>query len=618
MRTVRIYDTVSINPLTIERLGSSIEDGMFAAPQTLYVEIAATHAGRITRNHGFYLPQKMREAAGGMVEGYGKPVLKHHSSHEDPIGRVVGAKYVDTSVSFTHQDATTSTIIDALCDRKTPFLKVVDLVEQFAESDILRDPQYPGLGYIQVRVAVSDQDAIKKILDKRFLTVSIGATTDKAICSVCKTDWIEDKEQCEHRPGKIYDGKLCFIIAGNLIYDEVSFVNTPADPFAQVISINQGNGVFDEIKVEALEDARAIDATLSFQDVVGGFTMDADAKKKKEEERRKAEEDAKKAAAEKKKKEEKETAKALEDAKNAAPVLSEEDQHYEDMVGFSDSLGIFFDATDKKLTPEARKKLRKTVFCKPADRKYPVPDCSHARSAMAYAKKHNEASGVVDCIKRKAKALGCPFSDEWEKELNELLADEATQAPTDEPAQTPDDNADTYSRDEMEEQLKALRKELQDSYNEATEMEDVYVELLDKMRRQLADCMSKLEVVSGKETEDITKRAEEISSLKVEDLLKNSEELSKSVDLKKITDKLNDGMTGDPTETVDDPTANISDDPSQTDANEDSRLTRIRDAYKKKLEKGELGEADAYIQTLKNAGFIPADFNPITPTKSES
>lgn len=617
MRTVRIYDTVSINPLTIERLGSSIEDSMFATSQTLFVEIAATHAGRITRNHGFYLPQKMREAAGGMVEGYGKPVLKHHSSHEDPIGRVVGAKYVDTSVSFTHRDAVTSNIIDALCDRKTPFLKLVDLIEEFAESEILRDPQYPGLGYIQVRVAVSDQDAIKKILDKRFLTVSIGATTDKAICSICKTDWIEDKEQCEHRPGKMYDGKLCFIIAGNLIYDEVSFVNTPADPFAQVISINQGNGVFDEIKVEALADAREIDATLSFQDVVGGFTMDADAKKKKaeeaEEERRKAEEDAKKAV--EKEKEEKEAKriadeKALEKAK--PPVLSEEDQHYEDMVEFGESLGFSLDAEDKKLTPEARKKLRKSVFCKPADRKYPIPDCSHARSAMAYAKKHDEASSVIACIKRKAKALGCPFSDEWEKELNELLADEATQASTDEPTQTQDA---TYSPDEMKEQLTALRKELQDSYNEATEMEDVYIELLDKMRRQLAECMSKLEVVSGKETEDITKRAEEISSLKVEELLKNSEELGKSVNLKKITDKLNDGMTGDPTETVDDPTANDSDDPSPTDTDEDPTLTRIRDAYKKKLEEGELGEADAYIQTLKDARFIPANFN---PTKSES
>ncbi|MHA1832160.1 MAG: hypothetical protein ACTSWR_11560, partial [Candidatus Helarchaeota archaeon] len=43
--------------------------------------------------------------------------------------------------------------------------------------------------------------------------------------------------------------------------------------------------------------------------------------------------------------------------------------------------------------------------------KYPVPDCEHARVAMAYAKKNKEPAYVIACIKRKAKALGCPFKD---------------------------------------------------------------------------------------------------------------------------------------------------------------------------------------------------------------
>lgn len=620
MRTVRIYDTISVNPQVIKDFGASLQDNLFSTPQKLRVSIAATHAGRITRNHGFYLPRKMREAAPGFVEGYGKPVLRYHSGHEDPIGRVVGAKYVDTSVNLTYRDATSSDVIDALCDNRTPFLQLVDLIEKFAESEILRDPKYPGLGYIQVDAEVTDQDAIKKILDKRFLTVSIGATTDKAICSICKTDWLEDREKCEHRPGKIYDNKLCFIITGNLIYDEVSFVNTPADPFAQVISINRGNGVFDEVKVEALENTREIDATLSFQDVAGGFIMDPDAKKKKEEEeaKRKAEEEAKKQAdaveAEKKKEEEEAKRKAEEDAKNKddetdPPVLSEEDQHYEDMVVFGESLGFIL---DKKLTPEARKKLRKTVFCDKKNRKYPVPDCSHARVAMAYAKKYGHSS-VIPCIKQKAKALGCPFKDEWEAELDRLLAEEP---PAGEPANEPQDQPEEACSncDALKEQLSALRKELQDSYNEATEMEEVYIELLDKTRRELAECMSKLEAVSGKEMEDITARAEEISSLKIEDLLKNSKELNESLDLKKITDKLNDGMTQEPTEEVDDPTLNAGDDdPSPSE--EDTRITRVRDTYQKKLADGELGEADAYIKTLKEAGYIPANFD---PTKSKS
>ena len=67
--------------------------------QGLLVEIAASHAGIITRNNGFYLPDRMRKGAASFTDDYPKPVLLHHQDHEDPIGRVVRADYVDTSGS---------------------------------------------------------------------------------------------------------------------------------------------------------------------------------------------------------------------------------------------------------------------------------------------------------------------------------------------------------------------------------------------------------------------------------------------------------------------------------------------------------------------------------------
>src|SRR5208282_888430 len=56
-----------------------------------------------------------------------------------------------------------------------------------------------------------------------------------AICSACHTDWAVD-DRCEHKLGEMVDGKKMFLIAGNFFYKECSFVNFPADPFAQVLS----------------------------------------------------------------------------------------------------------------------------------------------------------------------------------------------------------------------------------------------------------------------------------------------------------------------------------------------------------------------------------------------
>ena len=65
--------------------------------QGLQVRIAATHAGIITRNNGFYLPDSMRKGASSFTDGYPKPVLLHHEDHKDPVGRIVSANYRDTS-----------------------------------------------------------------------------------------------------------------------------------------------------------------------------------------------------------------------------------------------------------------------------------------------------------------------------------------------------------------------------------------------------------------------------------------------------------------------------------------------------------------------------------------
>ena len=57
---------------------------------------------------------------------------------------------------------------------------------------------------------------------------SIGLFIKKAECSICGRDYVKDIK-CEHESGKIYDGKICLVIAKDCIIDHVSLVKNPKD-----------------------------------------------------------------------------------------------------------------------------------------------------------------------------------------------------------------------------------------------------------------------------------------------------------------------------------------------------------------------------------------------------
>lgn len=57
-----------------------------------------------------------------------------------------------------------------------------------------------------------------------------------------------------------------------------------------------------------------------------------------------------------------------------------------------------------KLTTKARKKLPASNFGLPAERKYPMPDKSHARVAESYASKEEAAGKLSPAAKAKIDA----------------------------------------------------------------------------------------------------------------------------------------------------------------------------------------------------------------------
>jgi hypothetical protein len=229
----------------------------------LKVKIAATHAGIVTRNNMFYLPDKMKKAAPTFLEDYGKPVLKHHNERQDSIGRVIDAVYVDTSGVIKDQfkdllvkdscvDFSENSLQD-FCTGRMPFALQIDFVrnyfnKQIEDNTFIRSGDYVGLGHIQIICDITDPDAIQKFLDGRFLTGSVGARTNRAVCSICKQDYVKNSE-CEHIPGAIYDGQKCVLIMGEFFYDEYSVVNQPADRQSRVLELYY-NGETKNIEIQ--------------------------------------------------------------------------------------------------------------------------------------------------------------------------------------------------------------------------------------------------------------------------------------------------------------------------------------------------------------------------------
>lgn len=180
---------------------------------TLRLSVRSTHSGYLLNNR-VYPGYSMKDAVETWVKPYELPVLRHHDSMSDAIGRVKGAKYVQ--------------------------LKMGD---QFSN-----DYQNPdtgeglGSGFTILDMEIIDPDAITKVLDGRYSTVSTSHNSLAQICSICGTDWMgADYEECNHWPGKPFldkktgDTLIPFIINPIKKYAEVSFVNEPAQPNVKIL-----------------------------------------------------------------------------------------------------------------------------------------------------------------------------------------------------------------------------------------------------------------------------------------------------------------------------------------------------------------------------------------------
>lgn len=182
-------------------------------------EIRATHSGSIVNNRvypGLFMERATKSWVTPMNGGsapYDKPIMINHDQHDAKsiIGKVKASRY-------------------------TRLKNGIEFEKDFRNPSTGQDM---GSGYILLSGEVVDLDAIQRILDGRYHSVSTGARSKNAYCSICGTDWMTE-DHCGHYPGekyKVHDEEyLCYTVTGMLDYNEVSYIAVPAQPYAITLS----------------------------------------------------------------------------------------------------------------------------------------------------------------------------------------------------------------------------------------------------------------------------------------------------------------------------------------------------------------------------------------------
>src|SRR3990167_2412325 len=266
MEDLRIFDFLDTKfQETLYRSGSVYKnarqilndnkDKIQSGKATLRVKTDATFSGLPT-NGRLYPAIRVKTGAKTWLEDYAKPVLTHHKSGlgifsepADPIGRIHGYRYL----SFLDKELKTD-----------------------ADEDIFKED---GTGVLQLESDITDPDAIQKIMDGRYKTVSVGFVPSNLSCTICNKDW-KMGEPCEHIPNNRYTkskssdnfsvskkGKLCLLRAGDISYLEQSFVNVPAASKAGVTSFEVLNDALDKMEIGSFPSACVLVDSLQIEDL---------------------------------------------------------------------------------------------------------------------------------------------------------------------------------------------------------------------------------------------------------------------------------------------------------------------------------------------------------------
>ena len=240
MGKIKLIDYIYVDPdVSLTSLSKrekvKLMDHMFSEGEGkgLSITYDLSHSGRRINNR-IYTTRGQQDGIPSLLSPYPKPILVHHDEGSDPIGRFTSGEWEDLSnLAMNHFDNVNNFLEVKRAYEKDSPEEIYSVMKKY---NLLTNKNWPGLGRMRVNAKISDEKAIEKFLDGRYITFSAGSTTDRHVCSICQSDWAEG-DICEHRHGKIYDGEICVFITGTFEVLEGSVVNMPADDLSQVLSM---------------------------------------------------------------------------------------------------------------------------------------------------------------------------------------------------------------------------------------------------------------------------------------------------------------------------------------------------------------------------------------------
>lgn len=218
-----------------------LEDGA-KNKEPLLIDIRASSLGRVNKNNVLYRHDTVRDDIVSYVYPSPKPIIRDHDPKGSAIyGRVIAADYKETN--YYNEFINKRIKLEDLSSEEYMQL-CKDIILPYQD----KNPNYNGLAYVSVIGKIDNEKGIKKILDSEFLYVSIGAKPLKLICSECGQD--QTIKICDHYLNRKKNN--IFMLAEELEYEELSFVEKPADKFGKITYIHDGYEYESEpINIEA-------------------------------------------------------------------------------------------------------------------------------------------------------------------------------------------------------------------------------------------------------------------------------------------------------------------------------------------------------------------------------
>jgi len=461
--------------------------------KNLEIEADVTHGGYVNKNGYFYKPTGQAKSVVSFFRPFPKPVLVHHEDGNDPVGRNFAAAFIP---------------LPAMIDKETK-----------------NDTTTPK-SKVRIKAIITDQKAIEKILDKRYLTISTGSSAKTPPqCSICHNP--VNSDDCTHSRGEVYeDNQKCYWLIDEVDYKEWSFENMPADATDEhVAKVTTMRLVEYDVPPDTdihdfeLPGEKTKAETSLIKDGITKTLVMCGACKKQVDYGKQPEVcmgaikcphcktviDQKGAPHST----DSYTGGSPMDQKDFDALVAATFLYIDECQDCGDEATIRAEWTDaaeiavattmdaeyteiserlfadKAISPDARKTMKEGTFCGP-NKTFPVPDCKHVSTAMAYLNfpatktKYSAAvrARIASCVRGKAKSLGCSSTKKDSADLAAQLADAAKQVTA------------------LTDETTKLKTDLQGKDAQITEANTKITDLHKQTKRLLAEKIIDLSVIS--------------------------------------------------------------------------------------------------------------------------